>query len=49
MNMKASTVPAVEPIQPPVVPDPPEIEKVKGGPKVRTLYSGFYINKVGGW
>jgi len=30
MNMKASPVPAVEPIQPPVVPDPPEIEKVKG-------------------
>jgi flagellar protein FlaG len=30
MNMKASPVPAVEPIQPPVVPEPPEIEKVKG-------------------
>jgi hypothetical protein len=28
--------------------DDSEIEKVKGGPKVRTLYSGFYINKVGG-
>lgn len=27
--------------------DDSEIEKVKGGPKVRTLYSGFYINKVG--
>ena len=30
MNMMASPVPAVEPVQPPVVPDPPEIEKVKG-------------------
>jgi hypothetical protein len=26
--------------------DDSEIERVKGGPKVKTLYSGFFINKV---
>lgn len=26
--------------------DDSEIEKVKGGPKVKTVYSGFYINRV---
>lgn len=31
---------------PPCPADDSEIEKVRGGPKIKTRFTGFYINKV---
>lgn len=29
--------------------DDSELERAKGGPAVKTKYSGFFVNQVGGW